>query len=128
MLAQSAAPPQRAAALSLLSNMISCQSKLGDWELLRQDLGDMKVPRIPDFLIQFSLSLTRHEALIVGSGRPMIYCEVPILVRQDSLLCVYLYTLTITHSHTMLITCTCYDLTKGTQDKDFSHSFSILSH
>ena len=29
----------------------------------------------------------------------------------------------------MLITCTCcYDLTKGTQDKDFSYSFSILSH
>ena len=28
----------------------------------------------------------------------------------------------------MLITCTCYyDLTKGTQDKDFSYSFSILS-
>jgi hypothetical protein len=29
----------------------------------------------------------------------------------------------------MLIICTCcYDLTKGTQDKDFSYSFSILSH
>ena len=28
-------------------------------------------------------------------------------------------------SHTVLITCTCcYDLTKGTQDKDFSYSFS----
>ena len=26
--------------------------------------------------------------------------------------------------HTLLITCTCYDLTKGTQDKDFSYSFS----
>ena len=61
MLAQSAAPPQRAAALSLLSNMISCQSKLGDWELLRQDLGDMKVPRIPDFLIQLSLSRTSQS-------------------------------------------------------------------
>ena len=35
---------------------------------------------------------------------------------------------TLPHSHTMLITCTCcYDLTKGTQDKDFSYSFSILS-
>ena len=32
---------------------------------------------------------------------------------------------TLTHSHTMLVTCTCcYDLTKGTQDKDFSYSFS----
>ena len=32
------------------------------------------------------------------------------------------------HFHTLLITCTCcYDLTKGTQDKDFSYSFSILS-
>ena len=42
-------------------------------------------------------------------------------------LTMYLYTHTITHSHTMLITCTCcYDLTKGTQDKDFSYSFSIL--
>ena len=30
---------------------------------------------------------------------------------------------TLTHSHTMLTTCTCcYDLTKGTQDKDFSYS------
>ena len=32
---------------------------------------------------------------------------------------------TLPHSHTLLITCTfCYDLTKGTQDKDFSYSFS----
>ena len=31
---------------------------------------------------------------------------------------------TLTHSHTILVTCTCcYDLTKGTQDKDFSYSF-----
>ena len=31
--------------------------------------------------------------------------------------------LTLTHSHTLLITCTCcYDLTKGTQDKDFSYT------
>ena len=44
-------------------------------------------------------------------------------------LTMYLYTHTLTHSHTMLITCTCcYDLTKGTQDKDFSDSFSILTH
>ena len=36
-----------------------------------------------------------------------------------------LYTHTITHSHTLLITCTCcYDQIKGTQDKDFSYSFS----
>ena len=37
---------------------------------------------------------------------------------------------TLPHSHTLLITCTCcYDLTKGTQDKDFSYSFSdSLSH
>ena len=35
---------------------------------------------------------------------------------------------TLPHSHTILITWTCcYDLTKGTQDKDFSYSFSILS-
>ena len=35
---------------------------------------------------------------------------------------------TLPHSHTVLNTCTCcYDLTKGTQDKDFSYSFSILS-
>ena len=34
----------------------------------------------------------------------------------------------LTHSHTLLITCTCcVDLTKGAQDKDFSYSFSILS-
>ena len=34
-------------------------------------------------------------------------------------------TLTLPHSHTLLITCTCcYDLTKETQDKDFSYSFS----
>ena len=33
-------------------------------------------------------------------------------------------TLTLPHSHTLLITCTCcYDLTKGTQNKDFSYSF-----
>ena len=32
---------------------------------------------------------------------------------------------TLTHSHTLLITCTCcYDQIKGTQDKDFSYSFS----
>ena len=32
---------------------------------------------------------------------------------------------TLTHSYTLLITCTCcYDQTKGTQDKDFSYSFS----
>ena len=55
----------------------------------------------------------------------MIYCEVPILVRQDSLLCIYLYTLTITHSHTLLITATCWcDEIKGTKDQDFSCSFS----
>ena len=36
-----------------------------------------------------------------------------------------LYTHTITHSHTLLITCTwCYDQIKGAQDKDFSYSFS----
>ena len=35
------------------------------------------------------------------------------------------HTHTITHSHTLLITCTCcYDQIKGTQDKDFSYSFS----
>ena len=39
-------------------------------------------------------------------------------------LTMYLNTHTITHSHTLLITCTCcYDLTKGIQDKDFSYSF-----
>ena len=47
------------------------------------------------------------------------------LIGQDSLLCIYLYTLTITHSHTLSITCTwCHDEIKGTQDKDFSCSFS----
>ena len=36
-----------------------------------------------------------------------------------------LYTHTLTHSLTLLITCTCcYDQIKGTQDKDFSYSFS----
>ena len=36
-----------------------------------------------------------------------------------------LYNHTITHSHTILITCTCCDdQIKGTQDKDFSYSFS----
>ena len=37
-----------------------------------------------------------------------------------------LYTLTITRSHTLLITCTCcYDEIKGTQDQDlYSYSFS----
>ena len=35
------------------------------------------------------------------------------------------HTYTITHSHTLLITCTCCDdPIKGTQDKDFSYSFS----
>ena len=34
-------------------------------------------------------------------------------------------TLTITQSHTLLITCTCcYDESKGTKDQDFSYSFS----
>ena len=52
------------------------------------------------------------------------------LLGQDSLLCIYLYTLTITYSQSLLITCTCcYDQIKGTQDKDFSYSFSdSLSH
>ena len=37
----------------------------------------------------------------------------------------HLYTHTLTHSLTLLITCTCcYDQIKGTQDKDFSYSFS----
>ena len=36
----------------------------------------------------------------------------------------YSHNHTLTHSHTLLITCTCcVDLTKGTQDKDFSYSF-----
>ena len=51
---------------------------------------------------------------------------------HDSLLSVILspstmplYTLTITHSHTLPITCTCcYDEIKGIQDQDFSCSFS----
>ena len=35
------------------------------------------------------------------------------------------HTHTLTHSHTLLITCTCcYDEVKGTQDQDFSCSFS----
>ena len=39
--------------------------------------------------------------------------------------CFTLYNHTLTHSHTLLITCTCcYDQIKGTQDKDFSYSFS----
>ena len=45
---------------------------------------------------------------------------------EYSSLTMYLYTHTTahSHSHTMLITCTsCDDLTKGTQDKDFSYSF-----
>ena len=35
-----------------------------------------------------------------------------------------LYNHTLTHSHTLLITCTCYDEIKGTQDQDFSYLFS----
>ena len=40
------------------------------------------------------------------------------------------FNLTLTHSHTLLITYTCcYDQIKGTQDKDFSYSFSdSLTH
>ena len=37
------------------------------------------------------------------------------------------HTHTLTHSHTLLITCTCcYDEIKGTQDQDFSCSFSAF--
>jgi hypothetical protein len=51
------------------------------------------------------------------------------LARSTSINDTHTTTQTPTHFHTMLISCTCcYDLTKGTQDKDFSYSFSILSH
>jgi hypothetical protein len=49
------------------------------------------------------------------------------LARSTSINDTHTTTQTPTHFHTMLISCTCcYDLTKGTQDKDFSYSFSIL--
>jgi hypothetical protein len=49
------------------------------------------------------------------------------LARSTSINDTHTITHTLTHSHTMLISCACcYDLTKGTQDKDFSYSFSIL--
>ena len=51
------------------------------------------------------------------------------LARSTSINDTHTITHTLTHSHmyTMLISCTCcYDLTNGTQDKDFSYSFSIL--
>ena len=44
---------------------------------------------------------------------------------RSSTMPLYTHTITHSHNHTLLITCACfYDLTKGTQDKDFSYSFS----
>ena len=94
---------------------------------------------IPSYSFSDSLSPTLSVPVLtlvseLGSSdrwlRPMIYCEVPILDGQDSLLCIYLHTLTITNSHTLPITCICcYDEIKGTQGQDFSCSFSdSLSH
>ena len=44
---------------------------------------------------------------------------------RSSTMPLYTHTIAHSHNHTLLITCTCcYDQTKGTQDKDFSYSFS----
>ena len=65
-------------------------------------------------ILWFSLSLCSHSHNQRNS-------------KQRFLILILWFTLThtITHSHTLLITCTCcYDEIKGTQDKDFSYSFS----
>ena len=51
-------------------------------------------------------------------------CEVPILDRQDPLLCIYLHTLTITHTLPIACTCCCDEI-KGTQGQDFTFSDSL---
>ena len=63
-----------------------------------------------------------------GSGQPSDVLMSPSLVSTHVLMRICLCIVSdssYSHSHTLLITCTCcYDLTKGTQDKDFSYSFS----
>ena len=60
------------------------------------------------------------HSLILSLVKHLMWCDVWVWASA-------LQPHTITHSHTMLITCTCCDENKGTQDKDFSYSFSILS-
>ena len=56
----------------------------------------------------------------------LLFSLMPVCVcaSLDAYFSLFLYVHTLPHSHKILITCTCcYDLTKGTQDKDFSYSF-----
>ena len=78
-----------------------------------------------------TLSLSSLFSLSVLPSFSLFKTKILILI-LDSLSCLSTFgfghvpfNLTLTHSHTLLITCTCCDdQIKGTQDKDFSYSFS----
>ena len=77
--------------------------------------------------VSHSLRLT-HSALLTVSDLLCLIHSLQLTscshTGQDSLLCISLYTLTITHSHTLTITCTrCYDEINGTREL-FSCSIS----
>ena len=83
----------------------------------------MRSGALPCFGLCGSLGLAL--SLYLGKHNPHLMCEhlvwCDVWVWASAL---QPHTHTLTHSHTLLITCTCcYDLTKGTQDKDFSYSF-----
>ena len=73
----------------------------------------------PPVIYHSSVSCTCHVPL------PVVSLSSSPLLDHASL---HSHNHTLTHYGTLLITCTCcYDLTKGTQDKDFSYSFIYLS-